>query len=85
MIERVVNSSRHSARIDVWLSQLKDRPIVAFCTDDWGAYRRLMPDNKHLIRKDLTQNIERNNLNLRTHIKRLTRKRTKFIQPVVIK
>ena len=43
-----------------------------------GAYRRLMPDSKYLIGKDLTQNIERNNLNVRTHIKRLTRKRICF-------
>ena len=45
-----------------------------FCTDDWGAYQRLLPEEKHLITKKYTQSIERQNLNFRTHIKRLARK-----------
>lgn len=48
--------------------------IKQFYTDDWGAYARHLDETKHCIGKRNTQNIERKNLNLRTRIKRLTRK-----------
>lgn len=48
--------------------------ITRFYTDDWGSYARHLDETKHCIGKRNTQNIERKNLNLRTRIKRLTRK-----------
>ena len=48
--------------------------IKRYCTDGWGAYRRHLPLESHEIDKRKTQRIERKHLNLRTRIKRLTRK-----------
>jgi len=48
--------------------------IKRFYTDDWGAYERHIPAEKHEIGKRNTQKIERKNLNLRTWIKRLARR-----------
>ncbi len=48
--------------------------IRQFYTDDWGAYGRHLPPEKHLIGKRNTQKIERKHLTLRTRVKRLTRK-----------
>ena len=48
--------------------------IKRYYTDDWGAYERNIPTNEHEIGKASTQKIERKNLNLRTWIKRLSRK-----------
>lgn len=48
--------------------------IKRYCTDDWGAYGRHLPLESHEIGKRKTQRIERKHLNLRTRIKRLTRK-----------
>jgi len=48
--------------------------ISRYYTDDWGAYERHLDKNKHEVGKKNTQKIERKNLNLRTWIKRLTRK-----------
>ena len=48
--------------------------IKTFYTDDWGAYSRKLPVEKHIIGKTNTQRIERKNLTLRTRIKRLARK-----------
>ena len=48
--------------------------IKRYYTDDWGAYDRHIASNKHEVGKRNTQKIERKNLNLRTWIKRLTRK-----------
>jgi insertion element IS1 protein InsB len=39
-----------------------------------GAYSRLIPRSKHIIGKENTQAIERQNLTLRTRIKRLTKR-----------
>ena len=48
--------------------------IQRYYTDDWGAYERNIEANQHEVGKRNTQKIERKNLNLRTWIKRLTRK-----------
>ena len=48
--------------------------IKRYCTDGWGAYERHLPLESHEIGKRKTQRIERKHLNLRTRIKRLTRK-----------
>ena len=50
--------------------------IGMLTSDDWGSYGRVVPKNKHLTGKIFTQRIERNNLTLRTHIKRLARKQS---------
>ncbi len=57
---------------------LKPFNIKRYYTDNWGAYERNTPTNKHEIGKSNTQKIERKNLNLRTWIKRLTRKTIYF-------
>ncbi|EIH1623494.1 IS1 family transposase [Escherichia coli] len=48
--------------------------IGMLTTDEWGSYIRALPKEKHLTGKIFTQRIERNNLTLRTRIKRLARK-----------
>jgi len=54
--------------------RLKPFNIKKYYTDDWGAYERNLSSHEHEIGKKNTQKIERKNLNLRTWIKRLTRK-----------
>jgi insertion element IS1 protein InsB len=51
-------------------------------SDDWGSYARAVPKDKHLTGKVFTQRIERNNMTLRTRIKRLTRKTICFSRSV---
>lgn len=53
---------------------LKPLNIQRYYTDDWGAYERNIDASLHEIGKQNTQKIERKNLNLRTWIKRLTRR-----------
>lgn len=48
--------------------------IGMITSDDRGSYAREVPKDKHLTGKIFTQRIERNNLTLRTRIKRLARK-----------
>ncbi|MEL5805653.1 IS1 family transposase, partial [Escherichia coli] len=58
--------------------------IGMLTSDDLGSYGRVMPKNKHLTGKIFTQRIERNNLTLRTRIKRLARKTICFSRSVEI-
>ncbi|ELT4259809.1 IS1 family transposase [Escherichia coli] len=58
--------------------------IGMLTSDDWGSYGREVPKNKHLTGKIFTQRIERNNLTLRTRIKRLARKTICFSRSVEI-
>ena len=53
---------------------LKPLKIMRFYTDDWGAYKRHIPSEKHERGKQNTQKIERKNLNLRTWIKHLNQR-----------
>ena len=65
-------------RKDVVFKELKSLldpfGISRYYTDDWGTYERHLEAEKHEIGKRNTQKIERKNLNLRTWIKRLTRR-----------
>jgi insertion element IS1 protein InsB len=48
--------------------------VENFYTDDWQSYRKTLPAERHKISKAETLNIERHNLNFRTHLKRLHRR-----------
>ena len=48
--------------------------IRRFYTDGWGAYERHLDGGKHQVGKEHTQKIESKHINLRTRIKRLTRR-----------
>lgn len=54
----------------VVISTLAFHPIKV-CTDGLNTYRSLVPNNLHRIGLPHTRRIERFNLNLRTHLKRL--------------
>lgn len=48
--------------------------VREFYTDQWKSYTKCLDPQFHFIGKTGTQNIERKNLNFRTHIKRLQRR-----------
>jgi len=66
------------------LALLEPFTIGMITSDDWGSYSREIPKDKHLTGKIFTQRIERNNLTLRTRIKRLARKTICFSRSVEI-
>jgi len=55
--------------------QLKD---AVFYTDDWEAFKKVLPPERHIIGKRGTVTIERDNSNTRHHLGRMTR-RTKVV------
>ena len=50
-------------------SKLAACAVENFYTDDWQSYAKLLPVERHTISKAETLNIERHNLNFRTHLK----------------
>jgi IS1 family transposase len=56
------------------LARLAPCRITRFYSDDWESYQKLIPSYRHWIGKMGTQRIERQNLNFRTHLKRLQRR-----------
>ena len=56
--------------------------IRRFYTDGWGAYRRHLNPQRHVVGKRRTQQLERKHLTLRTRIKRLVRKTICFSKSV---
>ena len=52
--------------------------VKEFYTDQWKSYRKCLDPQFHFIGKAGTQNIERKNLNFRTHLKRLQRRTISF-------
>jgi insertion element IS1 protein InsB len=56
--------------------------ITRFSTDGWGAYERHLDPAQHTIGKAHTQKIESKHINLRTRIKRLTRKTICFSRSI---
>ena len=65
-------------RTDASCRQLNDKlagcAVEHFYTDDWQSYAKILPGERHTISKAETLNIERHNLNFRTHLKRLHRR-----------
>ena len=78
------NGKRTDEDLQSLLNLMSGIPINKYYTDDWGAYDRLLPKDKHIIGKDETWKIERKNLNFRTHLKRLSRQTICYSKDVTI-
>jgi insertion element IS1 protein InsB len=68
------NGKRTTEDLKILLSQMKNLPIKRYFTDHLDAYANLLPSFQHIPGKDQTWQIERKNLNFRTHLKRLNRR-----------
>jgi insertion element IS1 protein InsB len=77
-----VNGRRTDHNCASMLKKLADSRVQRFHTDKWESYRKLLPKKKHAIGKAGTCNIERHNLNFRTHVKRLQRRTICFSKSV---
>ena len=70
---------RDDATCKKLMRKLEHLDIKRYYTDDrpaarWKSYKKHIPSERHTVTKKKTQKIERQNLNFRTHIKRLCRK-----------
>jgi insertion element IS1 protein InsB len=77
-----VNGRRTDDNCAALLKKLISSRVNRFHTDKWESYLKPLPEQKHLVGKEGTRNIERHNLNFRTHIKRLQRRTICFSKSV---
>jgi insertion element IS1 protein InsB len=77
-----VNGRRTDHNCAALLKKLAAARVQRFHTDKWKSYLKLLPQKKHAIGKEGTCNIERHNLNFRTHVKRLQRRTICFSKSV---
>jgi IS1 family transposase len=57
---------------------VKHLETCIFYTDDWEAFATVLPPDRHIVGKEHTHCIERDNSNTRHHLGRFTR-RTKVV------
>jgi insertion element IS1 protein InsB len=64
------NGRRTDENCKLLIDNLKGCRVRNYHTDAWEAYQKYLPPENHFISKLGTVNIERNDLNFRTHLKR---------------
>ena len=73
-----VLGNRDSATFKRLYEKIKHLENCTFYTDDWNAFAKILPPDRHVIGKAGTVAIERDNSNTRHHLGRFTR-RTKVV------
>ena len=73
-----VLGGRDSATFRRLYNKVKHLENCTFYTDNWDAFAEVLPSNRHIIGKEHTVDIERDNSNTRHHLGRFTR-RTKVV------
>lgn len=78
-----VLGSRSAKTFKELYNQVKHLKKCKFFTDDWDAFAKVLPKERHIIGKSETIAIEQDNSNTRHHIGRFTR-RTKVVSKTKI-
>ena len=73
-----VLGGRDTATFRRLYDKVKHLKSCIFYTDDWDAFAKVLPPERHVIGKAHTIDIERDNSNTRHHLGRFTR-RTKVV------
>jgi len=73
-----VLGGRDSATFQRLYDKVKHLKDCMFYTDDWDAFAKVLPPERHIIGKAHTIGIEQDNSNTRHHLGRFTR-RTKVV------
>ena len=77
-----VVGGRDAATFRRLYNKVKHLENCTFYTDDWAAFAKVLPADRHVIGKQHTVTIERDNSNTRHHLGRMTR-RTKVVSKKV--
>jgi insertion element IS1 protein InsB len=81
-IVALVNGRRTDRNCQRLYEQLQSCRVTCFHTDDWQSYSKVLPARRHEVSKEGARRIERQNLNFRTHVKRLHRRTICFSKSV---
>lgn len=70
--------SRSAKTVNRLMAKLWDLEVGHYCTDNWKAFAKVLPEERHRVGKEYTKNIEGVNTCLRARNRRLVRKTTCF-------
>lgn len=73
-----VTGNRDTATFQRLYDKVRHLTDCTFYTDEWDAFAKVIPKERHVIGKSGTVTIERDNSNTRHHLARMTR-RTKVV------
>ena len=73
-----VTGGRDAKTVRKLYQKLKHLKHAIFYTDDWESFAKVIPKKRHIIGKQHTVTIERDNSNTRHYLSRMTR-RTKVV------
>jgi IS1 family transposase/transposase-like protein len=73
-----VSGTRSAKTVQRLYDKLRSLEIEEFCTDNWNAFVKVLPKEKHRIGKEYTKHIEGVNTSLRAKNRRLVRRTTAF-------
>jgi insertion element IS1 protein InsB len=76
--------TRSKANLRKVVDPLLDAGVETINTDNYSGYKGVVPKKKHTTFKRRNNGIERQNLNLRTHLKRLSRRTICFSKSIVM-
>lgn len=74
---------RSAGTIENLMVKLKQLEIAYFLTDEWEAFKAVLPKAKHLAGKQYTKNIEGVNTFFRTRVRRLMRRTVCFSKKLI--
>jgi insertion element IS1 protein InsB len=74
----VLSGRRNAATFRKLYNKVRHLTKCIFYTDNWDAFTKVLPKDRHVIGKAGTVTIERDNSNTRHHLARMTR-RTKVV------
>ena len=69
-----VLGGRDTAAFRRLYDKIKHCRYCMFFTDNWDAFAKVLPSERHIIGKDYTVSIEQDNSNTRHHLARFTRR-----------
>ena len=73
-----VTGNRSAKTVEKLYKELSIVEVGEFCTDQWRAFQKVLPTEKHRIGKENTKHIEGVNTSFRTRNRRLVRQTTCF-------
>jgi insertion element IS1 protein InsB len=73
-----VTGNRSAKTVEKLYKELSIVEVGEFCTDEWRAFQKVLPTEKHRIGKENTKHIEGVNTSFRTRNRRLVRQTTCF-------
>lgn len=73
-----VTGDRSAKTVDKLYRKLTEIEVGEFCTDEWQAFQKVLPAEKHQVGKEYTKHIEGVNTSFRARNRRMVRQTTCF-------